>query len=113
NIKAYLAFGLNNARCSHDAQRSRRVKAESQARAICCCACTHVSSLWLNFANGSIANSADSKAMDMPLPVSGGIIVMASPTEHSVCSTACCGRNEKPATEQNEFSSSDAWAMWA
>ena len=30
-----------------------------------------------------MAISADSKAMDMPLPVTGGVIVSASPMQHS------------------------------
>src|SRR5882757_11575165 len=58
--------------------------------------------------NGSIAISADSKAMDIPLPVTGGIIVTASPMQHSVLSMARCGFSESPATEQNESSSNRA-----
>ena len=48
--------------------------------------------------------------MDMPLPVTGGIMVMASPTQHSARAAARCGRNEIPATAQNEFSSNSAAA---
>ena len=48
--------------------------------------------------------------MDMPLPVTGGIMVMASPMQHSARAAARCGRNEIPATAQNEFSSNSAAA---
>src|SRR5437867_11334869 len=54
--------------------------------------------------------STDSKAMDMPFPVTGGIIVRASPTQHSGRVVAGCGRRERPATEQKEASSKAALA---
>src|ERR1035441_10573519 len=57
-----------------------------------------------------MASSADSKAIDMPLPVTGGIIVSASPTQHSFRWVAHCGRRQRPATEQKEFSSNRASA---
>ena len=39
-------------------------------------------------ANGPMAISAASNAIDMPLPVTGGIIVIASPIQHSGCAAA-------------------------
>lgn len=55
-----------------------------------------------------MASSADSNDIDMPLPVTGGIIVTASPTQHSFRAAACCGRNDNPATEQKDASSNAA-----
>ena len=57
-----------------------------------------------------MASSADSKAIDMPLPVTGGIMVNASPTQHSFRWVARCGRRQSPATEQKESSSNRASA---
>ena len=45
----------------------------------------------LQAASGSTAIPADSNAMDIPLPVTGGIMVMASPTQHSLRAAARCG----------------------
>jgi len=55
-----------------------------------------------------MAISADSNAMDMPLPVTGGVIVSASPMQHSAFAAARCGFRERPATEQNESGSNCA-----
>jgi hypothetical protein len=48
--------------------------------------------------------------MDMPLPVIGGIMVIASPTQISARAAAGCGCNESPATAQKELLSSSALA---
>jgi hypothetical protein len=40
--------------------------------------------------------------MDMPFPVTGGIIVNASPTEHSAAFSARAGRKLRPDTAQND-----------
>ena len=99
------ARGWNNAFCNQAAQRSRGVNLWSQRAAISCVAAAQVNSPRLNFTRGSSASSADSKAIDMPLPVTGGIMVMASPTQHSFRWVAHCGRRQRPATEQKESSS--------
>ena len=46
--------------------------------------------------------------MDMPLPVTGGVMVKASPMQHSFFAAARCGFNCSPATEQNESGSNSA-----
>src|ERR1035438_7769740 len=46
--------------------------------------------------------------MDMPLPVTGGVIVNASPMQQSFFAAACCGFGCSPATEQNESASNYA-----
>jgi len=73
--------GVRMRRCSHLAHASRRAKAASQSRAILWRASLHAVASRLHAASGAMASSADSKAMDMPLPVTGGIIVMASPVQ--------------------------------
>ena len=102
--------GENINRCNQFAQRRRRENSPSHARAIFCRACAHDISQRLKAASGSRASCADSNASDIPLPVTGGIIVSASPMHTSDFSEARCGCNDRPATEQKDFSSNSARA---
>src|ERR1035438_7555525 len=104
----FWSDGVSTNRCSHFAQASRRANAVSQRRAIWGWVSAQEISPRLHATRGSMASSADSRAMDMPLPVTGGIMVMASPMQQSGRATARYGRNERPATAQNEFSSNSA-----
>ena len=56
-------------------------------------------------ANGSAERKPPSTAMDIPLPVRGGIMVRASPIRTPDCSTARRGRREMAETLEKEFSS--------
>jgi hypothetical protein len=106
----FWSAGVSMIRCSHFAHVRRRAKAASQSRAIFFWASCHDDSLRLHAASEATANSADSNAMDMPLPVTGGIMVIESPMQISARDEARCGRNDIPATAQKEFSSNSALA---
>ena len=56
-------------------------------------------------ANGSAERKPPSTAMDMPLPVRGGIMVRASPIRMPDCSAARRGRREMAETLEKEASS--------
>src|SRR5439155_12789348 len=68
-LRARPHHGRSKIRWSLVAQASRRLKVSSQARAICCCASVQSRPPWLYAANGPSASSADSKARDIPFPV--------------------------------------------
>ena len=67
----------------------------------------HVSSPLCQACSGSVAISADSKAIDMPLPVKGGIIPQASPRA-AIPSRDSCQPRRNPATPRKDSASTRA-----
>src|ERR1051326_7554799 len=65
------------------AHQSRRAKAASKVLAVVCQAVSHWISPRDQESNSGKASSADSKAMDMPFPVNGGIMVTVSTMQNS------------------------------
>lgn len=102
---APCAPGATIIHCSTRAQASRPENAASDRTAIWRRTSGQLSSPRLYAATGSSAISADSSAMDIPLPVTGGVMVKASPMEHSSLVEARRGFNWIPATEQNDSGS--------
>ena len=102
------ASGENINHCSRRAQRSREANASSHRRAMFARVSFHSAAPRLDCTNGSIAISPASRAIDIPLPVAGGIIVSASPIAQSSRSLARRGSRVRPATVATDFGSNVA-----